>query len=97
MNRRGSLPPGLMTLSEFKRAGEEKIGARDTQVIQYTASAKGKGANALSMKLWLDTQTHLPARLAMTGGGSDITDITETYHDFAIDAKVDAKLFELPK
>jgi hypothetical protein len=27
----------------------------------------------------------------------DITDITETYSEFTIDAKADAKLFELPK
>lgn len=33
----------------------------------------------------------------MTGGGSDITAITETYSEFALDAKVDAKTFELPK
>jgi hypothetical protein len=33
----------------------------------------------------------------MTGGGSDITDITETYREFTIDGKVDAKTFTLPK
>jgi len=31
------------------------------------------------------------------GGGSDITDITETYREFTVDAKMDAKAFTLPQ
>ena len=101
MNRRGELPANLFKLSDFKLAGKEKIGERNTQVIQFTTTVKEKGKdkdpNVLSMKLWIDAKTNLPVRLAMTGGGSDITDITETYSEFTIDGKVDAKSFELPK
>ncbi len=43
------------------------------------------------------TAAALGSYLALTGGGSDITDIMESYSEFAIDAKVDAKSFELPK
>jgi outer membrane lipoprotein-sorting protein len=97
MDQRSKLAADNFVLSDFKLAGEEKIGERNTQVIQYTITAKGKNPNVLSMKVWLDAKTKLPVRLAMTGGKSDITDITETYSEFTIDAKVDAKLFELPK
>jgi outer membrane lipoprotein-sorting protein len=97
MNRRRDIPADYFKAYDFKRAGEEKIGERNTQVIQYTVKAKGRDAKGLSMKLWLDSQTGLPLKLAMTGGGSDITDITETYREFTIDGKVDAKTFTLPK
>ncbi len=97
MDQRSKLAADHFVMSDFKLAGEEKIGERNTQVIQYTITAKGKNPNVLSMKVWLDAKTNLPVKLAMTGGSSDITDITETYSEFTIDAKVDAKLFELPK
>jgi hypothetical protein len=42
-------------------------------------------------------QAKLPVKLAMTGGDSNWNTITETYSEFTVDAKVDAKSFELPK
>ncbi len=65
--------------------------------MRDTVKVKGKDATALSVKVWLDAKTNLPVKLVLTGGGSDITDITETYSEFTIDAKVDGKSFELPK
>jgi len=99
MNRRSDRPADLFQASAFKLVGQEKIGERSTHVIQYAVKTKGKGndTNKLSIQLWLDAQTELPVKLAMTGGGSDITDISETYGDFTIDAKVDARRFALPK
>jgi outer membrane lipoprotein-sorting protein len=97
MDKRGDRSADLFEPSDFKLAGEAKVGEQDTKVIQYTVKVKGKDGNAPSVKLWLDAKTNLPVKLALTGGGSDITDITETYSEFSIDAKVDAKLFELPK
>ena len=76
--------------------GKEKVGERDTRVIQYTLTAKG-GEDPLSVKLWLDAETNLPVKLAVTGGKSDWKDLTETYGEFTIEPKVDAKSFELPK
>jgi outer membrane lipoprotein-sorting protein len=103
-DRNSQMPPDLFIMSDFKLAGEEKIGARNTQVIQYSVKTKARdpgfnpaSTNVLSMKLWLDTKTKLPVKLAMTGGESDFSAITETYSEFTVDAKVDAKLFELPK
>ena len=95
MDRRRELA-SQFTMSDFKLAGEEKIGQRNTRVIQYAVKAKGD-AHVLSMKVWLDGKTNLPVKLAMTGGGSDITDISEVYGEFTVDAKVDGNLFKLPK
>jgi outer membrane lipoprotein-sorting protein len=97
MSSRGKLAPDLIKMSDFKLAGEEKVGERNTQVIQYTATAKGKNADVLSMKVWLDATTRMPVKQTMTGGGSDISDITETYSEFTVDGNVDAKLFVVPK
>jgi hypothetical protein len=72
----GDRPADLFKLSDFKLAVEEKVGERDTKVIQYTVKAKGKVTNALSMKVWLEAKTNLPVKLVLTGGGSDITDVT---------------------
>ncbi len=95
IDRRSELA-GLFKMSDFKLAGQKKIGERNTHVIQYTVKTKGD-TNVLSMNIWLDAQTNLPVKLAIKGGPSDITDVTETYSEFTLDGKVDAKLFELPK
>jgi hypothetical protein len=97
VNRRGDLATDHFTLSDFKLAGKEKIGERNTQVIQYTVKWKGKSKNPTSRKMWLDARTNLPVKLAITGGASDISDITESYREFAIDAKVNPKLLQLRK
>jgi outer membrane lipoprotein-sorting protein len=95
-NRRADRPPDAFHPADFKLAGTEKIAGRDTQIIQYTVTFKG-GKDPLPMKLWLDAKTHLPVKLAVTGGKSDVTDVTETYREFTVDPKVDAKAFELSK
>ena len=94
--RSGDLTPDAFELSDFKTAGTERIGGRNAHVIQYTLREKGV-PDALSMKMWLDAETNLPAKLAITGGKSDWRGITETYGEFKLDAPVDAKRFELPK
>src|SRR4029077_7173891 len=96
MDRRSKRAPGFYKVSDFKLAGEEKIAGRNTQVIQYTATARGKPPVALSMKVWLDAKTNLPVKLTMTCPDAEYSAITETYSEFTID-EVDAKLFELPK
>jgi outer membrane lipoprotein-sorting protein len=96
MDRRADRAPDRFNVSDFKLAGEEKIGERNTQVIQYVVAIKG-AKYPLLMKMWIDVETNLPAKLAITGGKSDWTEITETYGEFATNAKVDAKTFEFPK
>ena len=65
---------------------KERVGERDTQAIQYTVKEKAKDPSfpakkldVLSMKVWLDTTTNLPVKLAMTGGDSHFNAITETH------------------
>ncbi len=70
MDQRGDRGPDLFKLADFKLAGKEKIGERNTQVIQYTVTVKG-AKDPLSMKMWLDAETKLPVQLAITGGKSD--------------------------
>jgi hypothetical protein len=93
-DRGGGVVPDFK-MSDFKRAGKEKIGKRNAQVIQYTVKVKDK--NPLAMTMWLDMDTNLPVKFFLTAGKTDIMEITETYGQFTIDGKVDAKLFELPK
>jgi hypothetical protein len=97
---RGNWSPGVLKVSEFKLTGKEKIGERITQVIEYTVTevkdviSPGKWR----MKMWLDAQTHLPVKLTMTMDElADISATTDTFSEFTVDAKVDAKSFELPK
>jgi outer membrane lipoprotein-sorting protein len=92
----GDLTPDAFELSDFKMAGEDKIGDRAAQAIRYTLKKKGDPAG-LSVKLWLDAETHLPARLAVTGATGDWKELTESYGEFTLDPEVDAKSFELPK
>jgi len=100
VDQRSDFAADSFELSDFKLAGKEKIGEQNTQVIQYTITAKEKGKDkaptALSMKVWLDAKTNLPVKMAVTGGRSGITEFTETNSEFIIDAKVNVKLFELP-
>lgn len=95
INGRFEPAPDDFKISDFKLAGEEKLGKRNTQVIQYTV--KDKDANLGSMKVWLDAKTKLPVKLVMTADAPATIVITETYSEFTIDANVDAKLFELRK
>jgi outer membrane lipoprotein-sorting protein len=96
MTQPGGLAPDAFHLSGFKDAGKEKVGERNTQAIEYTATPKGP-KDSLSMKMWLDAETHLPVKLAVTGGESDVKSLTETYSEFVLDPEVDAKSFEAPK
>jgi outer membrane lipoprotein-sorting protein len=96
MDRRLGGAPDAVKVSDFKLVGKERIGERNTHVIQYAVTEKG-AKGPLTMKLWLDAETGLPVKLAMSGGKTDITDLTETYSEFSIDGKVDPRSFELPK
>ena len=65
-------------------------------MLSHTLQVKG-GGKPVSMKLWLEAETGLPVKLTMTGGTSDVKELTETYGEFSLDTKVDPKTFELPK
>jgi outer membrane lipoprotein-sorting protein len=83
-------------ISDFKLGGKEKIGDAETRIVEYAVLIKGKDKG--TAKLWINTKTHLPAKLQIRAGvgGADI-EITETYTEVTIDGKLDDKLFEAPK
>lgn len=84
----------VFKLADFKLGAKEKVGKAETQVVDYTVQFEGKKVLA---KMWIDTQTLLPAKLDMRNQGGPAVELSETYRDYTIDGKVDAKLFEAPK
>ena len=50
------------------------------------------------MSVWIDTKTQLPLkRIVAVDHDGQMFRITETYSTFAIDPKLEPKLFEIPK
>lgn len=88
--------PDLFLASDFRLGDEENVGTHKTQIVYYTVKEKGADAG-LAVKVWIDSDTHLPARLKVGGGQSDWTNLAETYGVFAVDDQLDGKSFELPK
>jgi outer membrane lipoprotein-sorting protein len=88
-------PESKMTVYDFKADPAEKIGERKAKVIRYH-HGKG-GLDDPEVTLWLDADTGLPLkRLLVLPKGEKIR-ITESYSEFKLDPKVNAKAFELPK
>jgi outer membrane lipoprotein-sorting protein len=83
-------------VSDFKSGGAEKVGGRDAKVIRYRFGEGGMDSDDAEVTLWIDAKTLLPLKRAMVTK-RDVVHLTETYRDFKLDPKVDAKAFELPK
>jgi outer membrane lipoprotein-sorting protein len=83
-------------VSNFKLGAKEKVGDTETLVVEYTVLVRGN--DKATAKVWVNTQTNLPARLElrMEINGATVA-LTESYADYAVDGKLDAKLFEVPK
>jgi outer membrane lipoprotein-sorting protein len=86
----------VAAIKDFKLGTKEKIGKHDTQAVEYHVTLPdGTPATA---RVWIDTTTKLPAKRELTGQrvGKDFQ-ISETFTTFAVDEKIDPKMFELPK
>jgi outer membrane lipoprotein-sorting protein len=97
--RPGSQPSAEeLVLSNFKLGAKEKIdNKREVRIIDYEVGVKEK-AGSIKVKLWLDTQALLPVRRVSTlVAGTTEARYAEVFTEFTTDAKIDAKLFELPK
>lgn len=92
-----TLPPHkLFAVSDFKLGAKSKVGDRAAQIVTYAMTVAGSELTTY-VTLWIDSETHLPLRRIITDKkGSQGFQVAETYTGFRIDAKVDAKLFELP-
>jgi len=82
------------SMTDFKLVGKEKVGTKDTQMIEWSVRENDK--ETALMKLWLDTKTSLPVKQVWKDTHLK-DDITETYSEFIINPKIDTKKFELPK
>ena len=83
-------------VSDFKLGAKEKVAGAEVQVVEYAAMLKGalKG----SAKMWINTQTHLPAKLETRLIAQGLAFVlSETYTEFALDGKLDEQLFAEPK
>jgi outer membrane lipoprotein-sorting protein len=71
------------------------VGDSTAQVVTYQLDFNGKSAQ---MSVWIDTKTQLPLkRVVAVDQDGQMFRITETYSTFAIDPKLDPKLFEIPQ
>jgi outer membrane lipoprotein-sorting protein len=85
-------------VSNFKLGAKEKVGNAETRVVEYTVTLKSKDMAAAHVKVWINTQTQLPAKLELrVDAGGVAVELSETYAEFVLDGKLDAKLFEQPK
>jgi hypothetical protein len=86
----------VFKVSDFKLGAKEKVAGAEAQVVEYAVVLKGvvKG----SAKMWINTQTTLPAKLEMRLIGNGLLFVlSETYTEYTLDGKLDAKLFGEPK
>jgi uncharacterized protein (TIGR03066 family) len=98
LDRRGFREEAGFKPTDLKSGGTEQVMGREAHVVHFTlpANRDGDGAKGMPATVWLDGETGLPLKFAVTGGTSDVREVTETYSEFALDPKVDAKTFELP-
>jgi outer membrane lipoprotein-sorting protein len=88
-------PLETIKVSDFKKGKAEKVGDRMADVIEYKLNINGKMTDCA---VWIDSATGLPLRRTLRGSevGATFT-FTETYGMFAINPKLDAKVFALPQ
>jgi outer membrane lipoprotein-sorting protein len=101
--RPGEKEPGLddlLKVSDLVLGKKEKVGERETQVIDYKL-VMDNGYTAESTiwlgTIWLDTETKLPLKRVLSfKNANESRRVTETYQ-IRVNGKIDLKKFELPK
>jgi hypothetical protein len=75
----------------------DKLAKREVLLLEYKLHFRGVKEPGDNQE-WVDRQTLLPVQrvFTMADQGKKVR-VLEVYGDFAIDTKLDAKLFELPK
>jgi outer membrane lipoprotein-sorting protein len=88
---------GVAPAKDFKLGAKEKIGKKDTLVVEYRVKLPD-GIDAKT-SVWIDAATHLPVKretVTKDTKGNEFR-ISEAYSTFIVDGKIDTKVFELPK
>lgn len=95
LSRLAENSPDKIGLTGFKIVGKEKIGDRETQVVEYTTQAKeGK----LACRLWFDSKTNMPLkRTVARSEGRERFRIVEVYTNWQFDHELKGGEFALPK
>src|SRR5262249_45300905 len=88
-------PDSRLGIGGFKAGAAEKVGGRDAQVVRYKTNLSGLKDDEAAFTVWIDSETGLPLRRVIVG--KSLGTITETYTEFTLDPKIDAKAFVLPK
>jgi outer membrane lipoprotein-sorting protein len=78
---------------DFKAGAAMQIGGRDAKAISYKVGPNG-GKDSVAVTLWFDAKTLLPLKSVVVIGIENMH-ITETYREFKLDPKIDAKAFTL--
>jgi outer membrane lipoprotein-sorting protein len=88
----------MLQVSDFKQLKADKVSGRDAVVIEYKLRIRdGKELKPFTVTVWVDARLNLPIRREVRGEADGAFSVTENYDTFAIDPKLDPKLFELPK
>ena len=87
-------------LSDFKLGATEKVANAQTRIIEFVIREPGADGKTVETKVkaWVNSQTHLPAKwdIRTEQNGSTMA-VTDTFLEFVVDGKVEAKRFELPR
>jgi outer membrane lipoprotein-sorting protein len=85
-----------LPVKNFKLGPKENDGQRNVQVVEYTIDVKVD--NSFNVLKYLDVQTQLPTKTVTDGKvGKFSFRMVEIYSVFDLNAKIDPKLFEIPK
>jgi outer membrane lipoprotein-sorting protein len=85
-----------MVTSTFRMGKKEKLDGKEAQTFQYALRDKGGPVGEVAVcTVWLDPKTQLPLKMLLEGGNS--FRVQETYVEWQLDPKLDAKLFSAPK
>jgi len=91
--------PEALKLSGFKFSGREKVGTRDTQVMQYKIEPDPGDDEQVTFKVWIDIDNQLPLKRLIEGrrrNGDIHTRIIETFGEWDLEPKLSNE-FVLPK
>jgi outer membrane lipoprotein-sorting protein len=87
-----------LPVKNFKFSVKEKVGKRQAQVVVFEMTVVGDVQARVAV--WIDTETQLPLKRTLTVDGkgkNDMVHVVETFTNFTINPKLDAKVFEIPK
>jgi outer membrane lipoprotein-sorting protein len=83
----------VFRVSDFKLGTREKGKDTETQIVTYNVALKTK--DRANVKVWIETRSHLPVKLEIRVEAAGFgVEVSETYSEYLVDGKIDAKLFE---